>query len=130
MEALQGAPPHKACWGYKRPQAPPDPKRRDFPRSCSLHGCFMQASSLLQTHFYTQNTQKTNQSLLILLFTKNTRYCSYTQPSFPWFYNSDLRFKGYGCSCLATIHTPFFFKASSSFNLACSWFNNMIYCFT
>ena len=23
---LQGPPPHKACWGYKRPQTPPDQK--------------------------------------------------------------------------------------------------------
>ena len=117
MEALQGAPPHKACWGYKRPQAPPDPKRRDFPRSCSLHGCFMQASSLLQTHFYTKNTQKTNQSLLILLFTKNTRYCSYTQSSFPWFYTLDLGFRGVDVAFLAIIHTHNFLNLFLEFIL-------------
>ena len=106
-------------------------KKKDFLGSCSLPGHFMHTSSLLQTHFYTQKhpKKKKNQSLLILFFTKNTKYCSYTQPSFPWFYTLDLRFKGYGCCFLATIHTSFFFKASSSFYLAGSCFNNIIYCF-
>ena len=41
------------------------------------------------------------------LFSKNKRQCSYPPSSSPWFHTLDLRFKGYGCSFLATIHTPF-----------------------
>ena len=55
--------------------------------SCTF---FTPFSNLLNT----KNTQKTHQSLLILLFTKNKRYCSYTKSSSPWFYTLDLGFRG------------------------------------
>ena len=43
----------------------------------------------------TKNTQKnTSKFLHSSLFTKNTKYCSYTQSSFPWFYTLDLGFRG------------------------------------
>ena len=90
--ALHGPPPRNLCWGCKKPQAPLDQKKKkkDFLAAYSLPRQILSFSPLFQT----QKTLTTNQSLLILLFTKNTRYCPYTQSSFPWFYNLDLGFRG------------------------------------
>jgi len=70
--ALQGPSPQKACQGYKRPQAPLRPKKKETPlATCSFPRWILSFSPLFQT-------KKTHQSLLIFLFTKNRRYCSYT----------------------------------------------------
>ena len=80
VAALEGPLPRKVWRGYKKPQAPPRPKeRRNFLDLYSLPGCILHIFPLFQT-------QKTHQNLLIPLFTKNTRYYSYTHSSFPWFY--------------------------------------------
>ena len=72
------------------------------------------------------------------LFTKNTRYCSYTQFSFPWFYTLDLRFRGVDVALLAIIHTPNLLNLFLAFILLLClnnmiaffsmFLNNMIYC--
>ena len=86
----------------------------------------------LSTHFFSlPNTKKhskhTSKFLDSSLFTKNTRYCSYTQSSFPWFYILDLRFKGVDVAFLAIIHTPNFLNLFLAFILLLC-LNNMIYC--
>ena len=63
MAALQGVPPHKACRGYKRPQAPPDKKKKKKGRETFLGPalyleifCMLPLSSkYISTH---ENTQK------------------------------------------------------------------------
>ena len=52
----------------------------------------------LSTRFFSLPNNKKHQKhtsklLDSFLFIKNTRYCSYTQSSFPWFYTLDLRFR-------------------------------------
>ena len=89
VAALQGVPPCKACQGYKRPQAPPGQEKEENFLGPALYLDIFYMLLLSSKHIPThKNTQKTNQSLLILLFTKNTRYCSYTQllslVSTPW----------------------------------------------
>ena len=93
MAAQKGAPPRKACHDYKRPQAPSNQKETFLgPTLClDIFYTFPLSSKQIFTH---KNTHKTNQRLLILLFTKNRRYCPYTQSSFPWFYTLDLGFRG------------------------------------
>ena len=94
MAALQGVPPRKACQGYKRPQAPLDQKKETLLGPALCLDVFY-TIPLSSKHIFThKNTHTTNQSLLTLLFTKNTRYCPYTQSSFPWFYTLDLGFRG------------------------------------
>ena len=91
IAALQGLPPRKTCWGYKRPQAPPYQKKKKkvFPGSYSLPGRILSFSPFFQkTH---KNTSKPLDSSF---FTKITRYCSYTRSSSPWFYALDLGFRG------------------------------------
>ena len=41
-----------------------------------------------------KHPKNTSKPLDSYLFTNNTRYCSYTQSSFPWFYTLDLGFRG------------------------------------
>ena len=50
-------------------------------------------------------------------FTKNTRYYSYTQSSYPWFCILDLGFRGVDVAFLATIHTPNFLNLFLAFIL-------------
>ena len=62
MVALEGLLPRKACRGYKRPQAPSNPKKKEgIFGFFSLPGWFLHIFPLFQT-------QKTHQSLLILPF--------------------------------------------------------------
>ena len=87
----------------------------------------------LSTHFFSlPNTKKhskhSSKFLDSSLFTKNTRYCSYNQSSFPWFYSLNLRFMGVDVAFLAIIHTPNLLNLFLAFIfLLC--LNNMIYCF-
>ena len=75
---------------------------------------FLLSAQLLYTFFFLPNTKKTHtkqpknasKTFDSSLFTNNIRYCSYTQPSFPWFYSLDLGFRGVGVAFLAIIHTP------------------------
>ena len=89
----------------------------------------------LSTHlfFSLPNTKKhpkhTSKFLDSSLFAKNTRYCSYTQSSFPWFYTLDLRFRGVDVAFLAIIHTPNLLNLFLSFILLLC-LNNTIYCFS
>ena len=79
-----------------------------------------------------QKTQKTPKNISKVLdfshFTKNTRYCSYNQSSFPWFYTWDFGFRGVDEAFLATIHTPNLLNLFLAFILLFC-LNNMIYCF-
>ena len=90
MAALQSPLPRKVCRGYKRPQAPPQTKKRRRRDSLGPALCLDEFFAFLLSSKH----KKTHQSLLILLFTKNTRYCYYTQSSFSWFYTLDLGFRG------------------------------------
>ena len=54
VAALEGPPPRKSCWGYKKPQA--HKKKKDLPSSCALPGRFLHLSPLSQT----KNTQNTH----------------------------------------------------------------------
>jgi len=87
----------------------------------------------LYTFFLSSNTKKhpkhTSKFLDSSLFPKNTKYCSYTQSSFPWIYTLDLRFKGVDVAFLAIIHTPNLLNLFLTFILI-SCLNNMIYCFS
>ena len=107
VAALQGPPPHKACWGYKRLQAPPDQKRKkkkDFLAACSLPGWFLSFSPLFQT----QNTHKKYIKVSWFFSSPKIQDSVHTLHlpllgSIPWIWGS----RGYGCSFLATIHSPF-----------------------
>ena len=108
---FQGPPPRKACQGYKRPQAPPRPKKK-----VSL------GSALCLDFFYTfflslSNTKNTSKPLDSSFFIKNTKYCSYTQSSSPWFYTLDLGFRGVDVAFLAIIHTHNFLNLFLEFIL-------------
>ena len=126
VAALVGLPPRKAFQGYKRPQAPSRPKKRNSPQ-------VLLSSQMFSTHFSsltnTKNTQKnTSKFFDSSLFTKSTRYCFYTQSSSPWFYTLDLGFKGVDVA-FQLLSTPLTFQIFFQ-PLSCSFcLNNMIYCF-
>ena len=68
---------------------------------------FLPFAWFLYTFFSLPNTQKNTSKLLdSSFFTKNTRYCYYTQSSFPGFYILDLGFRGVDVAFLAIINTP------------------------
>ena len=67
---------------------------------------FLLSAWSLYTFFSLPNTKKHIHPLDSSIFTNNTRYCSYTQSSFPWFYTLDLGFRGVGVTFLTIIHTP------------------------
>ena len=87
--ALEGPSPLKTRLGlYIAPNTPQIGRRHSF-----LKFAFCPTS--LHIFFSLPNTQKHTSKLLdSSLFTKNTRYCSYTQSSFPWFYTFDLAYRG------------------------------------
>ena len=91
VAALEEPSPRKAWRGYKRPQAPFKPKKKSLLGSYSLPGWILSFFSLSLKHKSTKNTSKPLDSSL---FTKNTRYCSYTQSSFSWLFTLDLWFRG------------------------------------
>ena len=93
--ALQGSLLQKSCQGYKRPKAPFRPKK-ETPGLPAL--CLDEFKAFLLSSKHKKHTKNTSNPL-DSSFTKNTRYCSYTQFSFPWFYTLDLGFRG-------VIHTP------------------------
>ena len=95
MATLERLSPRNLCWGYKRPQALLDPKKKETNLGPALCLDVFYTFPLSSKHIFThKNTHETNQSLLKLLFTKNTWYYPYTQSSFPWFYTLDLGFGG------------------------------------
>ena len=91
LATLEGPPPQHLCRDYKKPQAPFRQRGITFFLSFAL--CLVFLHIFLSSKH--QNTPKNTSKLLdSSLFTKNTRYCYYTQSSFPWFYTWDLGLKG------------------------------------
>ena len=73
VASLEGPPPWKSCYGYKRPQSPfKQNKRRSLPGFCSLPECLLHIFPLFQTHTHTKKKKK-HQSLLILLSLPKTQ---------------------------------------------------------
>ena len=101
-------PPRNLCQGHKRTQAPPNQKKGDFPRSCSLLGHFIHISPLFQTHFYTQKHSQNKSKPLDSFLHQKYKVLSL----YPIFFSLALHlgFGVWGCgnSFLATIHTPIF----------------------
>jgi len=102
VAALQGAPSHKGCWGYKRPQATPNQKKKEetswLPALCLDKFSAFILSSKHKKHIFL--------SLVPQL---------------------GFEFQGVWMYLFSYYPYPFFFKASSSFHLAFSCLNNMIY---
>ena len=113
-----------AIKGPKHPQT----KKKSLLRSYSLPRRFLRIFPLSQTHTHThtQTQKNTSKSLDSSFSTKNTRYCSYTQSSSPWFYTLGFGVQECGCSFLAIIHTPNLLNLFPSIILLLC-FNNMIY---
>ena len=89
--------------------------------------CFGHFFSLFPPYF-SPKKHKTHKSLDSSLFTKNIRYCFYTQSSSPWFYTLDLEFRGVDVA-FQLLSTPLTFQKIFQ-PLSCSFcLNNMIYCF-
>ena len=117
LVALQGPPPWSSCRGYKKPYAPFRPGETTFFWVLLFAWYFYMHFSLFQTHTKKRKEKKNTSKLLdSSLFTKNTRYCSYTQSSFLWFYTWDLGFRGVDEAFLASIHTPNLLNLSLAFS--------------
>ena len=78
-------------------------------------------------------SKKTSNFLDSCIFTNNSRQCSCTQSSSPWFYTLDLGFRGMDVAFLAIIHTPSLLNIFLAFIYKYIYIyislNNMIYCF-
>ena len=85
------------------PKHPSDQKRNTF---FWVFALFLVSLHVFPSSKTPKNLKNTLKPLDSSLFTKNTRYCSYTQSSFPWFYTLDLGFRGVDVAFLAIIHTP------------------------
>ena len=82
----------KARRGYKSPQVPSKKKKQDFSGFSSLFGHSLHVFPLFKKQ--KKHNKNTSNPLDSSFFTKNTRYCPYTQSSSPWFYTLDLGFRG------------------------------------
>ena len=121
-------PPRNLCQGHKRTQAPPNQKKGDFPRSCSLLGHFIHISPLFQTHFYTQKHSQNKSKPLDSSLHQKYKVLSLYLIFFSLVLHLGFGVWGCGCSFLATIHSPNFLNLFLTFILPFLP-NNMIYCF-
>ena len=85
-------PPWNLCHSYKKPEAPFSYGRIIFFSWVLLFSWFFY--TFFPSLKYKKHLKNTSKLLDSSLFTKNTRYCSYTQSSSPWFYILDLGFRG------------------------------------
>ena len=69
------------------------------------------------TIFLSQKTQKYIKFSWFFSLLQEYKLVSYPPSSSPWFHSLDLRFNGYRCSFLATIHTSFSLKLHQDFYL-------------
>ena len=107
LAVLEGPSPRNACRGYKYPQAPLRLRRKTFLWFFALFLVSLHVflySKHQKTHI--KHPKSTSNPLDSSFFTNNTRYCLYTQSSFPWFYTLDLGFRVMDVAFLAIIHTP------------------------
>ena len=95
---MKGRRLEKRVKARKGPRYPLDQKKKKeiswaLCPTWTISECF---SSLPNTKKDPKKKKITSKSFNSSLFTKNTRYCSYTQSSSPWFYTLDLGFRGVG----------------------------------
>ena len=76
-------PPRNPCRGYKRPQAPSKPKNKNKKIKNETSWVLLSTWTNFELFSSLPNTKKHIKAFWFFSSPKNTRYCSYTQSSFP-----------------------------------------------
>ena len=96
LTTFEGGDPclEKSFRAIKSPKHPLDQNNNNYNNKKETSRVLCFAWTIFELLSSLPNSKNTSKPLDSSFFIKNTKYCSYTQPSSPWFYTFDLGFMG------------------------------------